>query len=38
MLISHFSFGALEIDGVPYDHDIIIDRYDCACVNARAFG
>lgn len=26
MQISHFSFGALEIDGVSYEHDVVIDH------------
>jgi hypothetical protein len=26
MRISHFAFGVLEIDGVTYEHDILIDR------------
>jgi hypothetical protein len=26
MRISHFAFGVLEIDGVTYEHDIVIDR------------
>ena len=26
MHINHFSFGAIEIDGVKYDHDVVIDR------------
>jgi len=26
MRISHFAFGALEIDGVTYAHDVVIDR------------
>jgi hypothetical protein len=26
MRISHFSFGALEIDGVRYEHDVVIDH------------
>jgi len=24
--ISHFTFGGLEIDGVTYDHDVVIDH------------
>jgi hypothetical protein len=26
MRISRFAFGALEIDGVTYEHDVVIDR------------
>jgi hypothetical protein len=26
MRISHFAFGVLEIDGVTYEHDVVIDR------------
>jgi hypothetical protein len=26
MRITHFDFGALEIDGVTYEYDIVIDR------------
>ena len=26
MRISHFAFGVLEIDGVRYEHDVVIDR------------
>jgi hypothetical protein len=26
MHISHFAFGALEIDGVTYENDVVIDR------------
>jgi hypothetical protein len=26
MRISHFSFGSVRVDGVTYDHDLIIDR------------
>jgi hypothetical protein len=26
MRISHFAFGVLEIDGVAYEHDIVIDH------------
>jgi hypothetical protein len=26
MRIAHFSLGALEIDGVAYEHDVVIDR------------
>jgi hypothetical protein len=26
MKITAFSFGSIEIDGVPYEHDVIIDR------------
>jgi hypothetical protein len=26
MRISHFTFGSLEIDGVTYEHDVVIDR------------
>jgi hypothetical protein len=26
MRISHFAFGLLEIDGVTYEHDVVIDR------------
>jgi hypothetical protein len=26
MQISHFTFGGLEIDGVAYDHDVVIDH------------
>jgi hypothetical protein len=26
MRISHFAFGVLEIDGVSYEHDVVIDR------------
>jgi hypothetical protein len=26
MQISHFTFGALEIDGITYEHDVVIDR------------
>ena len=26
MRISHFAFGVLEIDGVMYEHDVVIDR------------
>lgn len=26
MKISHFTFGGLEIDGVTYDHDVVIDH------------
>ena len=26
MRISHFTFGALEIDGVTYERDVVIDR------------
>ena len=26
MQITHFAFGALEIDGVTYEHDVVIDR------------
>jgi hypothetical protein len=25
MRISHFTFGAVEIDGVKYEHDVVID-------------
>jgi hypothetical protein len=26
MQITHFEFGALDIDGITYEHDIVIDR------------
>ena len=26
MHIAHFTFGTIEIDGVTYDHDLVIDR------------
>jgi hypothetical protein len=26
MRISHFAFGALDIDGVTYEHDVVIDH------------
>jgi hypothetical protein len=26
MRIDHFVFGALEIDGITYEHDVVIDR------------
>jgi len=26
MRISHFAFGELEIDGVTYEHDVVIDH------------
>jgi hypothetical protein len=26
MRISHFEFGVLEIDGVSYEHDVVIDH------------
>jgi hypothetical protein len=26
MRISHFAFGVLEIDGVTFEHDVVIDR------------
>lgn len=26
MRISHFAFGVLEIDGVTYEHDVVIDH------------
>ncbi|HEY7442924.1 MAG TPA: MTH938/NDUFAF3 family protein [Vicinamibacterales bacterium] len=26
MQISHFAFGTLEIDGITYEHDVIIDH------------
>jgi hypothetical protein len=26
MRISHFAFGVLEIDGITYEHDVVIDR------------
>jgi hypothetical protein len=26
MRISHFAFGVVEIDGVTYEHDIVIDQ------------
>jgi len=26
MQISHFTFGVLEIDGVTYEHDLVIDH------------
>jgi hypothetical protein len=26
MRISHFAFGTLEIDGVTYEHDVVIDH------------
>jgi hypothetical protein len=26
MRISHFTFGVLEIDGVTYEHDVVIDH------------
>jgi hypothetical protein len=26
MRFTHFAFGALEIDGVTYEHDIVIDQ------------
>lgn len=26
MQISHFAFGVLEIDGVTYEHDVVIDH------------
>jgi hypothetical protein len=26
MRIAHFAFGVLEIDGVTYEHDVVIDR------------
>ena len=26
MRISHFTFGAVEIDGITYEHDVVIDR------------
>lgn len=26
MQITAFSFGSIEIDGVTYDHDVVIDR------------
>lgn len=26
MKISHFTFGAVKIDGVTYEHDVVIDR------------
>jgi hypothetical protein len=26
MRFNHFTFGAIDIDGVTYDHDLVIDR------------
>ena len=26
MWIAHFAFGTLDIDGVTYEHDVVIDR------------
>jgi hypothetical protein len=26
MHITAFSFGSIEIDGIPYEHDVVIDR------------
>lgn len=26
MRISHFAFGAIEIDGITYEHDVVIDQ------------
>ena len=26
MRISHFAFGVLEIDGVTYEHDVVVDH------------
>lgn len=26
MRISHFAFGVLEIDGITYEHDVVIDQ------------
>jgi hypothetical protein len=26
MRISHFAFGVLEVDGVKYEHDVVIDH------------
>ena len=26
MQFQHFSFGSIQIDGVAYDHDVVIDR------------
>lgn len=26
MRFQHFSFGSIQIDGVAYDHDVVIDR------------
>jgi len=26
MRITHFAFGALDIDGITYEHDVVIDR------------
>jgi hypothetical protein len=26
MRITHFEFGLLKVDGVTYDHDVVIDR------------
>jgi hypothetical protein len=26
MRISHFAFGALEVDGITYEHDVVIDH------------
>jgi hypothetical protein len=28
MRISHFAFGTLEVDGVTYEHDVVIDHGD----------
>jgi hypothetical protein len=26
MRFSHFEFGVVEVDGVTYDHDLVVDR------------
>jgi hypothetical protein len=26
MRFNHFTFGAIDIDGVTYEHDLVIDR------------
>jgi hypothetical protein len=36
MKITAFSFGSIEIDGVPYEHDIVIDRGEVHKRNKRA--
>jgi hypothetical protein len=36
MRFRHFEFGALDIDGVTYEHDVIVDRGEIHRRNKKA--
>ena len=38
MRVERFSFGSIQIDGVAYEHDVVLDRGEGGEDNIRAAG